>query len=144
MPRDAANDKREDRDDDELPTELPSEHPHSEDVEMDFAGTHAPRADIGIMELDSDDEESTQLLAQLGCSTRRAPTRRKNRPKAATTTTKEVTVSEIYFPPRIIQLLREMRARRSKQVTHIMPGFVFDLTTNDPTTDRHGILLRNP
>ena len=25
-----------------------------------------------------------------------------------------------------------MRAQRSKQVKHIMPGFAFDLTTNDP------------
>ena len=93
---------------------------------------HAPRADIGIMEPDSDDEESTQLVAQMGCSTQRAPTRRKNRPKATTATTREVIVSEIYSPPRIIQLLREMRAQRSKQVKHIMPGFAFDLTTNDP------------
>ena len=68
MPRDATIDKREDRDDDEHPTELPSEHPHSEDVDMEFVRMHVPRADIGIMEPDSDDEESTRLLAQMGCS----------------------------------------------------------------------------
>ena len=98
MPRDATIDKREDRDDDEHPTELPSEHPHSEDVDMEFVGTHAPRADIGIMEPDSDDEESTQLLVQMGCSTKQAPTRWKNRPKATTATTREVIVSQIYLP----------------------------------------------
>ena len=41
-------------------------------------------------------------------------------------------VFEIYFPPRVIQLLREMRTRRSKHVKHLMPGLAFDLTTNDP------------
>jgi len=54
------------------------------------------------------------------------------RRRTTTATTKEVTVSEIYSPPRVTQLLREMRARRTKQVRHIMPGFAFDLTTNDP------------
>ena len=102
MPRDATIDKREDRDDDEHPTELPSEHPHSEDVDMEFVGTHAPRADMGIMEADSDDEESTQLLAQMGCSTKRAPTRRKNLLKATIATTNEVIASEICFSRRII------------------------------------------
>ena len=47
-------------------------------------------------------------------------------------TTKEVNVSEIYSPPRIIKFLHEKQAQRSKQVKHIMPGFAFDLTTNDP------------
>ena len=37
---------------------LPIEQPHSEDVKLDFVGAHAPRADIGILEPDSDDEES--------------------------------------------------------------------------------------
>ena len=60
--------------------ELHSESSRSEDVEMDFVGAHAPHADIGILELDSDDEESTQLLARIGCSAERAPTRRRRRP----------------------------------------------------------------
>ena len=53
---------------------LPIEQPHSEDVEMEFVGAHTPRADIGILEPDSVDEESTQTLARIGCSAERAPT----------------------------------------------------------------------
>ena len=102
---------------------------------MDFVGTHEPRADIGVLEPDPDDKESIQLLAQIGCSTQEALGRsagHSTRLRTKTATTKEVTVSEIYSPPRITQLLREMRARRTKQVRHIMPGFAFDLTTSDP------------
>ena len=64
-------DEQEARDDffDDEPT---TDHPQSEDVEMDFVGTHEPRADIGVLEPDPDDKESTQLLAQMGCSTQEA------------------------------------------------------------------------
>ena len=115
---------------------LPIEQPHSEDVEMEFVGAHTPRADIGILEPDSVDEESTQTLARIRCSAERAPTSHRKCSKPSRSlrqaTSKELIVSEIYSPPRIIQLLREIRTRRSKQVKHLMPGFAFDLTTNDP------------
>ena len=81
------------------------EQPQSEDVEMEFVGTHEPRADLGVLEPDSDDEESIQLLAQMGCAT--PPDGRAEGgytacpwPRQARAT-KEVTVSEIYYPPRI-------------------------------------------
>ena len=48
---------------------------------MDFVGAHAPRADIGILEPDSDDEESTQILARICCSAKRAPTSHSKRRK---------------------------------------------------------------
>ena len=83
-------------------------------------GTHEPRADIGVLEPDPDDKESIQLLAQIGCSTQEALGRsvgQNTRLRTTTATTKEVTVPEIYSPPRITQLLREMRARRTKQVS---------------------------
>ena len=100
----------------------------SEDVEMDFVGTHAPRADIGTLEPDSDDEESTRMLAHMGCSTNH---RRRKPPRSLRQATpKEAIVSEIYSPSRITQLLREMRSRRSKRARHLMPGFAFDLTTD--------------
>ena len=70
------------------------------------------------------------MLARLGYSAKR---RRRKPPKPThQATPKEATVSEIYFPPRNTQLLREMRTRRSKQTRHLALGFVFDLTTNDP------------
>ena len=102
-PRDATTDKREVRGDIGFPTdERHSETSRSENVEMDFVGTHAPHADIGILEPDSDDEESTQLLARIGCSAERAPTCRRRRRRSAISASKEVIVSEIYSPQRIM------------------------------------------
>ena len=66
---------------------------HNEDVEMDCVGTHAPRAELDTLEPDSDDEESTRMLARLGYSTKR----RRRKPPRPThqATPKESTVSEI-------------------------------------------------
>ena len=61
---------------------------------MDFIFSH-------MDEPDTEDEVSAQLLARMGCAISRA----RPRPK----TPKEVIVSEIYFPLRIIKFLREMR-----------------------------------
>ena len=70
-PSSNTTDKQEARDD-FLDDEPVTDQPQSEDVEMDFVGTHEPRADIGVLEPDPDDKESTQLLAQIGCSTQEA------------------------------------------------------------------------
>ena len=68
---------------------------YNEDVEMDFVGTHAPRADLGTLEPDSDDEESARVLARLGYSTKR----RWRKPPGPThqAMPKEATVSDIYI-----------------------------------------------
>ena len=75
-----------------------TDQPQSEDVEMDFVGTHEPRADIGVLEPDPNDKESSQLLAQIGCSTQEAlgrSVRQNTRLRTTTATTKDVIFSEI-------------------------------------------------
>ena len=91
------------------------------DVSMDFVGSLAHDVHcghLGSLAPSFDDEVSDILLGQMGCTARgyqregRAAARR--------------IVSEVYSPPRVTELLRKLKHR------HLMPGFAFDLTVDDP------------
>ncbi len=88
------------------------------DVEMDFVGNIESHDHLGSVEPSTDDFISGLLLAQLGSIGRRY--------KREARKTAKVLVSEIYSPPRVTKLLRQVRSR------HVLPGFAFDITVNDP------------
>lgn len=81
------------------------------DVDMDLIGH------IGSLEPSSDDFVSELMLAQLGGS--------KSCQREKRQAVKRV-VSEIYSPPRVTQLIKDMKHK------HLLPGFAFDLPVNDP------------
>ena len=88
-------------------------HDAEKDELMDFIGQ------IGNMEPTAYDVVSDMLLQQVGSSG--------NSYKREIRKGLHNMVSEIYSPPRINAELRR-RPRR-----HLLPGFSFDLTTNDPS-----------
>ena len=87
------------------------------DAEMDFVGILQADQEIGSLEPSFDDEVSALLLAEMGSSGRhyRRDGRRAMRK----------IVSEIYSPPRVTKLMRELKSR------YLVPGFAFDLTVAD-------------
>jgi hypothetical protein len=87
-------------------------------VEADFVGSidHA-RAGLGSLEPDFDDQVAELLLTQMGSNKQHGRERR---------TASRTIVSEIYSPPRVNKLIRELRSK------HILPGFSFDITVVDP------------
>ena len=123
---------------DELPSETPEGHggPHGAatgggdadmrgpdadtgaDINMDFVGSMELHDNLGTLEPALDDEISNMLLLQMGSSGRAY---RREKASAA----KKI-VSEIYSPPRMTALMRQLKSR------HYMPGYAFDLTMIDP------------
>ncbi len=87
------------------------------DVEMEFVGNVAPSQGLGSLEPSFDDSISSMLLAQIGYSGKAY-----RREKA--TAVRRI-VSEIYSPPRVTELIRELRPK------HLMAGFALDLTVID-------------
>ena len=88
------------------------------DVEMDFVGSLEVQDSLGKLEPTFDDEVSELLLQQLGHA-------RRGQRRDAKRAGRRI-VSEVYSPPRVTKLMREMRTR------YAAPGFAFDLTTVDP------------
>ena len=88
------------------------------DINMDFVGSMELHDNLGTLEPALDDEISNMLLLQMGSSGRAY---RREKASAA----KKI-VSEIYSPPRVTALMRQLKSR------HYMPGYAFDLTTIDP------------
>ena len=88
-------------------------------VESDFVGCIDHSADdLGSLEPSFDDFVAELLLTQMGGSG-------KQRGRERRTAARKI-VSEIYSPPRITKLIRELRPK------HVMPGFSFDITVLDP------------
>ncbi len=98
----------------DTPEENMEQESVSNDVEMDFAGHVGASQGIGSLEPSFDDEVAEMLLAELGSSGRDRITDGHKAVKKL--------VSEIYFPPRITDLLKPTRSR------HLMAGFALDLT----------------
>ncbi len=92
------------------------------DVDMDFIGNLEAHDHLGSIEPTVDDFVSGLLLQQLGSLGRSYKREARKSSKAL--------VSEIYSPPRVTQLLRHCRSR------HVLPGFAFDITVNDPHDDK--------
>ena len=90
----------------------------SGDVEMHFVGSMTTAQGIGQLNPQVDDCVAEMLLAQMGSSGRQC---RRDGRRAA-----RKLVSEIYSPPRITKLLRQIRSR------HLMAGFAFDIAVLDP------------
>ena len=90
----------------------------NQDVDMDFIGSMELHDSLGNLEPEADDAVSQMLLMQMGSAGRAY---RRDKASAA-----RKIVSEIYSPPRITALLRQLKSR------HFMPGYAFDLTTVDP------------
>ncbi len=92
-------------DDDSMETE------QADDMETDFIGS------IGSLEPSVEDVVSELMLAQLGSSKSHQREQRRGIRRL---------VTEIFSPPRVTKLMREIKTR------HILPGFAFDLTVVDP------------
>ena len=109
---------------DEPPGETPGEADMqmdsnaNQDVDMDFIGNMELHDSLGNLEPETDDAVSQMLLMQMGSAGRAY---RRDKASAA-----RKIVSEIYSPPRVTALLRQLKSR------HFMPGYAFDLTTVDP------------
>ena len=89
------------------------------DVDMDFVGCIDHNStDIGSLEPSPDDYICELLLAQMGSSGRRY--------RRETVQAVRKMVSEIYSPPRVTKLIKEMRSK------HLLPGFALDITVDDP------------
>ena len=88
------------------------------DVEMDFCGELNLLSEIGRLEPSFHDHVSELLLNEIGSVGKSFRREARNAGKKI--------VSEMYFPPRVIDLLRRMKSR------HLLPGFAFDLTVVDP------------
>ena len=101
---------QEDRDDENME--------ESTDVNMDFVGSMEVHDVLGCLEPSIDDTISHLLLAQMGSSGRSY--------RRDTATAAKKLVSEIYSPPRVTALIRQIRSK------HFLPGYAFDLTTVDP------------
>ncbi len=95
-------------DGDESAMEEQGEH---EDVDMDFIGS------VGSFEPSAEDYVMEMMLAQIGGSKSYAREKRK---------AMRHIVSEIYSPPRITKLIRELKSK------WVQPGFALDLTVTDP------------
>ncbi len=100
----------------------PGDGEASHDVEMDFVGSVEPEGELGKLEPSVDDVISNLILRQIGSSGRSY--KREGRHGA------RKLVSEIYSPPRVTKLIRQTRLR------HILPGFAFDITVNDPLDNK--------
>ncbi len=85
---------------------------------MDFVGSFELEDGIGKLEPSIDDAASDMILQQIGSLGRSY--RREVRQSA------RKLVSEIYSAPRITKMIRQSKLR------HILPGFAFDITVNDP------------
>ena len=114
---------------DEPPGETPGREQHeqddmqsddhaNQDVDMDFIGSLELHDSLGNLEPEADDAISQMLLMQMGSAGRGY---RRDRATAA-----RKIVSEIYSPPRVTALMKQLKSR------HFMPGYAFDLTTVDP------------
>ncbi len=93
-----------------------------DDVEMEFIGSMEVMNNLGKLEPSFDDEISNFLLAQMGSS---GKVHQKDASRAA-----RRIVSEIYSPPRVTELIKKSKMR------HVLPGYAFDLTVNDPSDDQ--------
>ncbi len=82
-----------------------------EDADMDFIGS------VGSFEPSAEDYVTELMLAQIGGSKSYARERRK---------AMRHIVSEIYSPPRITKLIKELKPK------WVQPGFALDLTVMDP------------
>ena len=91
---------------------------NSEDVDMHFVGDSEAHDFLGSIEPSVDDHISQLLLAQMGSP---GGSYRRDSASAA-----RRFVSEIYSPPRVTALIRQLKSR------HVMPGYAFDITTVDP------------
>ena len=89
------------------------------EVEQNFIGSldHS-KGDLGSLEPSVDDVVAQLLVAQMGSTSRSL--RREQRAGARRI------VSEIYSPARVTKMIRDRKMR------HILPGFSFDVTVNDP------------
>ena len=92
--------------------------PSTEDVDMEFVGDLEAHDFLGSLGPSVDDAVSELLLAQMGSSGR---SYRRESAAAA-----RRFVSEIYSPPGVTALIRQLKVR------HVMPGYAFDITTVDP------------
>ena len=90
----------------------------SEDVDMGFIGSLEVHDFLGNLEPSIDDSVSHLLLTQMGSCGRSY--------KRESAAAAKRLVSEIYSPPRVTALIKQIRSR------HFMPGYAFDLTTIDP------------
>ena len=88
------------------------------DVDMHFIGSCELHDDLGTLQPEFDDSVSHLLLTQMGSSGR-------SYKRDFTRAAKQI-VSEIYSPPRVTALIKQLRSR------HFLPGYAFDLTTTDP------------
>ncbi len=87
------------------------------DVEMDFVGILQADQEIGSLEPSFGDEVSALLLAEMGSSGRRYGREGRRAVRKI--------VSEVYSPPRVTKLMRELKSK------YLVPGFAFDLTVPD-------------
>ncbi len=90
----------------------------SVDVEMDFVGSMELEDGLGKLEPSIDDVISGLILQQMGSAGRSYKRERRQ-------TTRRI-LSEIYSPPRVTKLIQQSRHR------HVLPGYAFDITVNDP------------
>ena len=89
----------------------------SGDIEMDLVGSLEPYCDLGSLTPSIDDVVSQLLFSQMGSSG-------KSYRRESSSAARRI-VSEIYSPPRVTTLIRQLKSR------HVMPGYAFDLTTVD-------------
>jgi hypothetical protein len=91
----------------------------SHEVEQNFIGNLNHASDgLGSLEPSVDDVIAELLVTQMGSSGR-------SRVREQRSGFRRI-VSEIYSPARVTQMIRD------KKMKHIMPGFAFDITVNDP------------
>jgi len=89
------------------------------EVEQNFIGNINHSSDgLGSLEPSVDDVIAELLVTQMGSSGR-------SRVREQRSGFRRI-VSEIYSPARVTQMIRD------KKMKHIMPGFAFDITVNDP------------
>ncbi len=106
---------QEETDDAEMDADPEADGP---DVEMEFVGNLEVEDSLGSLEPSAEDFAAGLLLQQLGALGRRYKREARRGARAL--------VSEVYSPPRVTKLIREVCAK------YVAPGLALDLTVNDP------------